>query len=139
MARGYHVSGIGSCKSYAYHLFSTFSGIYFMLRNFKKAFRMRVQLFSRFALNSHFIAGVQLGGGGGRPSLPFFENPKKCTDFGKKVLNCVHPWVESSMQNVILRVSRRKSSNILPCGAFFLCVFDKSLSKCPNCIKPPLP
>ena len=27
----------------------------------------------------------------GRPSLPFFENQKKCPDFGKKCPDCVHP------------------------------------------------
>ena len=53
--------------------------------------------------------------------------------------NCVHPWVESSTQNVVLRVSIRKSSKIFPCGPF-LCVFlTKSLSKCPNSTKSPLP
>ena len=32
------------------------------------------------------LAGAQLGGveGGGTPLLPFFENRKKCPDFGKK-------------------------------------------------------
>ena len=53
-------------------------------------------------------SGAQLGGEEG-PSLPFFENQKKCPDFGKKIPNCVHPWVESSIQNVVLGVSRRKS------------------------------
>ena len=36
-------------------------------------------------------AGLQLGGGGGEASLPFFENQKKCPDFAKKDLDCVHP------------------------------------------------
>ena len=30
-------------------------------------------------------------GGGGSPPLPFFENQKKCPDFGKKGPNCVYP------------------------------------------------
>ena len=79
------------------------------------------------------------GGRGGRPPLPFFENRKKCPDFGKKGPNCVHPWVESSIQNVVLGVSRRKSSKIFPCRAFFCVFLTKSLSKCPNSTKPPLP
>ena len=66
-----------------------------------------------------------MGKGGGRSPLPFFENLKKCPDFGKKGPNCVHPWVESSIQNVILRVSRRKSSKTFPCGAIFLCFWRK--------------
>ena len=70
--------------------------------------------------------------------LPFFENRKNGPDFGTKGPNCVHSWVESSIQNLVLRVSRRKSSKIFPCGAFF-CVFDEGLSKCPNSTKPPLP
>ena len=69
-------------------------------------------------------------GGEGGPPLPFFENRKKCPDFGKKGPNCVHPWVESSIQNVVLRVSRRKSSKILPCEAFF-CVFDEKFIEVP--------
>ena len=66
-----------------------------------------------------------IGKGGGRSPLPFFENLKKCPDFGKKGPNCVHPWVESSIQNVILRVSRRKSSKTFLCGAIFLCFWRK--------------
>ena len=70
------------------------------------------------------IPGAQLGGGGEAP-LPFFENRKKCPDFGKKTPNCVHPLVDSSIQNVVLRVSNKKSSNDFPCGAFFSCVSDE--------------
>ena len=49
-------------------------------------------------------------GGRGRPPLLFFENQKKCHDFGKKGLDLVHLWVEFSIENVVLRVSRRKNS-----------------------------
>ena len=74
------------------------------------------------------------------PPLSFFENWKKCHDFGKKSPNCVYSWVQSSIQNVVLRVSRRKSSKILPCGRDLFFVFlVKSLLKCPNSTKPPLP
>ena len=74
------------------------------------------------------------------PPLSFFENWKKCHDFGKKSPNCVYSWVQSSIQNVVLRVSRRKSSKILPCGRDHFFVFlVKSLLKCPNSTKPPLP
>ena len=47
------------------------------------------------------------------------------------------PCVESSIQNVVLRASRRKISKILSCGTFFLVFLMKSLSKCPNSKKPP--
>ena len=73
--------------------------------------------------------------------LPFslFQNWKKCLDFGKKDPNCVHLWVESIIQNVVLRVSSRKSSRFFPCETFFLVLLTRSLSKCPHSAKPPLP
>ena len=74
-------------------------------------------------------------GGGGRPPLHFFENQKKCRDFGKKCPACVHP----AIQNVIWRVSERKNSKIFPCTAFFLDFLIKCLSKCPNFTKSYLP
>ena len=45
----------------------------------------------------------------GRSLLPFFENKKKCPDFAEKDSDSVHLWVKYSIQNVVLRVSRRKS------------------------------
>ena len=84
--------------------------------------------------------GAQLGGGGvGRHPLPFFENRKHWSDFGKKGPDCVHLWVKFSIQNVVLKVSRRKKSQIFPCGSFFLLFLTKCLSKCPSFTKPPLP
>ena len=77
-------------------------------------------------------------GGGGLP-CPFLKIEKKCPDIGKKGPNCVHLWVESSIQNVVLRVSRGKSSKTFPCGAALLVFLTKSLSKCLNSTKPPLP
>ena len=42
--------------------------------------------------------------------------------FWKKGRDCIHLWIEFSVQNVDLRVSRRNNSKILPGGAFvFLC------------------
>ena len=79
------------------------------------------------------------GGGVGRHPLPFFENRKHWSDFGKKGPDCVHLWVKFSIQNVVLKVSRRKKSQIFPCGSFFLLFLTKCLSKCPSFTKPPLP
>ena len=56
--------------------------------------------------------GVQLGGREG-PHLRFFENRKKCPD-------CDHLWVKFFIQNVVLRVLRRKDSRIFPCQDIFL-------------------
>ena len=65
-------------------------------------------------------SSAQQGGEGRRPPLPFFENRKKCPNFGKKGPNGVHLWVKSSIQNVVLRVYRTKSFRIFPTGSFFL-------------------
>ena len=78
------------------------------------------------------------GESGGRPPLPFFENRRNCPDLGKKSHDCVHLWVKFSIENIILRVSRRKNSKKFPCGAFFVLLM-KCLSKCPNSTKPLLP
>ena len=56
----------------------------------------------------------------------------------KKSHDCVHLWVKFSIENIVLRVSRRKNSKIFPCGAFFVLLM-KCLSKCPNSAKPLLP
>ena len=79
------------------------------------------------------------GGEGGGLPYTFLEIEKSALILEKRTCNFVHPWLESSIQNVILRVSRRKSSKIFRCRAFFTCVFDKYWSKCPNFTKPLLP
>ena len=47
-----------------------------------------------------------------KASPALFENRKKCPDCGKKDPDCDHRWVKCSIQNVVLRVSRRKNSKI---------------------------
>ena len=66
-------------------------------------------------------------GSGGRPPLPFFEIQSNCPDFG----DCVHLWVKFSIQDAVLRLSRREKSKILPCGVCFSCVFDKMFIEVP--------
>ena len=73
----------------------------------------------------------------GWPPLPFFENRKKCPDFGKKGHDCIHSWIKFSIQNVVLSVSRRKNSKVFPCGAFFSRHFDEMFIEVPNPTKPP--
>ena len=63
---------------------------------------------------------VQLGRKG-ETSPMCFENRKKCPDFRKKSSPYDHLWVKFSIQNIILRVSRRKNSKMFPWGLFFLC------------------
>ena len=64
----------------------------------------------------------------GRLPLPFLIFEKKD-----------HFCVKFSIQNVVLRVYRRKNSKILPCGAFLSVFLTKCLLKCPNSLKPPCP
>ena len=86
------------------------------------------------------FAGAQQGEGVvWRPPLLFFENKKKCPDFSKKGPDCVHPYVKCTIQNVVLRVCKRKNFKIFPCGVFFLEFLTKCLSECPNFTKSPLP
>ena len=67
-------------------------------------------------------AGAQIGGRrGGDLPCPFLKIEKSALILEKKGPNCVHPWVEFSIHNVVLRVSRRKSSKFFPCAAIFLC------------------
>ena len=72
------------------------------------------------------------GGGGGNPG-PFLKIEQNCPDFGQKGPNCVHSWVESSTENVGLRVPRGKSSKMFPWGISFPLLLTKVLRK------PPLP
>ena len=64
-------------------------------------------------LNYFDISNVQLEvGRGGVLRCPFCEIEKNCPNFGKKGPNCLHPWFESFVQSLVLRVSTRKSSKI---------------------------
>ena len=70
--------------------------------------------------------------GRGETSPALFEKQKKCPDIGKKDLDCFYLWVKFAIQNVVLRVSRRKKrQNISLRGFFFLFFFlTKCLLKC---------
>ena len=52
----------------------------------------------------------------------FFQTSGSVTflPFAKKGPACVHPSVKFTIQNIVLRVSRRKNSEIFPAGPFFL-------------------
>ena len=52
-------------------------------------------------------------------------NRKKCRESEKKGPDCAHLWVKFSIDNVVLRVSRRKSAKIFPCGVLFSYVFHE--------------
>ena len=76
--------------------------------------------------------------GGGRGLRSPFLNIEKSALILKNDFNCFHPWVKCFTQNVVLKVSRRKSSKSFPCGVFFLVFLTNGLSKCPNSTKSPL-
>ena len=74
-------------------------------------------------------------------SLALFWKSKKVPWFWKKGRNCVHFLVESSIPNIFLRASNRKSSKFFSffhAGPFFVC-FDESLLKFLYSTKPLLP
>ena len=72
------------------------------------------------------------------PPLPFFEN-RKCPYFGKKGSDSVHLWVKFSIDNAVLRVSKRKTPKCFPVGFIFLVFLTKCLSKCTSSTNPTLP
>ena len=76
--------------------------------------------------------------GGGLP-FSFLKIEKGLLVWGKKGPDCVHLWVKFSIQDVVLVVCRRENSKMFPCGAFFLVLLTKYLSKCPSSIKTPCP
>ena len=55
------------------------------------------------------------------------EVQKKCPDFGKKGLDCIHLWVKFSIPNVVLGASKRKNPKCFSTGRFLL-----FLTKCPT-------
>ena len=70
---------------------------------------------------------------GASPGL--FENQKKCPDFGKNGLDCVHFWIKFSIQNAVLRVWE-KFPNCFPMGPFLLLFLTRFLWKWPSSTKP---
>ena len=66
--------------------------------------------------------------GRGKASPALFENRKNYPDCGKKSPDCFDLWVKFSIQNVVLRESRRNFSKIFLCGGSFSRVFDMFLN-----------
>ena len=91
-----------------------------------------IQAFSRILRNiqgywcilihTHWQATKGREGGRGLP-YPFLKISKMLW-FWEKGPDCVHLWIKFSIQNVVLRVSRRKNSNMLPCRTFFSCFWQ---------------
>ena len=87
------------------------------------------------------LTGAQLEGRG-KVSLLFFKIEKSVLILERKAL-CL-PWVKFSIQNVVLRVSWRKTPKCFAAGPLFLVFLTKCLSKywstpVPQPPPPPLP
>ena len=84
---------------------------------------VHLSIFKGIDAYSATLAGVKIGRE--RGALPaLFENQKRWPDFGKIGFDCVHLCGKFLIQNVVLRVSRRK-------GSLFSCAFDKMFIKVP--------
>ena len=59
-----------------------------------------------------------------RWSLPALSEIEKKSWFGKKKALIAHLWVKFAIENVVLSVSSRKNTKMVPCGASFSCIFD---------------
>ena len=64
---------------------------------------------------------------------------RKCPGFWEKCLVCVHHWITILIQNIVLRVFRKKTPTFFPVGLFFSVLYMISLSKSLYSKKPPLP
>ena len=99
--------------------------------NLLKDFQRYLGIFNGIDVFPVTLTGVQLRWKG-EASLDLLENRKNYHDFGKKGPDFIRLWVMFPIQNIFLRVSRRKNSKILHCRPFFLVFLTKCLSKCPS-------
>ena len=67
----------------------------------------------------------------GEASPALFKIKEKCPDFGKKSPDQINLSVEFSIQNLVLRISRKKNRKCFPKGPLFLVFLTKCLSLCP--------
>ena len=97
-----------------------------------KSFSLSGNLFLMLTATYFFILGTQLGGRGQTFPFLFWKVKKVSWFWGKKALILSTFGIKFSIQGVVLRVSRRKNSQILPSGAFFPCFFfDKIFIEVP--------
>ena len=60
-------------------------------------------------------------------SPALFENRKKSPNFGKKGPDCIHYWAKFSIQDIVLRLFKRKKVQNVSLRVLFFCVFDEIL------------
>ena len=84
--------------------------------------------------NLFSMVGAQLeGGGGGEGGLPalFWKSKKLPWVWKKKCPDCVHPLVKFAIQDVVLRVSKRKKLQNVSMRGLFSWLFDKMFIEVP--------
>ena len=54
-------------------------------------------------------------------------NIRRATQRGRPCLHFFNFWIKFSIQNVVLKVARRKISKFFACSTLFSCVFDESV------------
>ena len=89
-----------------------------------KHFQGQYGIFRNIDTCSVTLTGVKLGRRG-EASTAFLKIKKEWLGFGKKCSDYIHHWVKFSIQNVVLRVYRRKNSKIFPLWIFFKCYLPK--------------
>ena len=75
-----------------------------------EAFSRELGIFRDINAYSTTLTGAQLGRRGETCPAPF-ENKKSVLILEKRDPDCVHHWVKFSIQNVVLRVSRRTKNS----------------------------
>ena len=85
-------------------------------------FQRYLEIFSDIGAYSATLTGAEPGGKRGGLPNPFWKS-KKVPWFWKKGPDCVHLWGKFFIENVVLRVSRRKNFKTFPCGTSISCVF----------------
>ena len=103
-----------------------------------KHFQKYLGIFRDIDVYSATLTGTQLVRRRRETNPALFENLKKCPDFGKKGLDCIHLLVELSIQKAeIQNFSRRNIPKMFSVEPLFLVVFPKCLSKPPSSTNPP--
>ena len=126
----------GTCKVKWSCIFKVLAQTEQFTQAFSRIFRHIQGYWSIFS-HTHRRATRGRGGGEGRPPLVLLEI-EKCPDSWKKDTDWVHLEVKFSIQNVVLRVSTRKTPKCSPTEPLFLVFLMKSLRKCPSSTNLPL-
>ena len=98
-----------------------------MVRTLFKHFRGYLGIFREIDGFIHTHRSATKEGVNGRrgATLPFLQSEKNALILEKKSPHCAHLLLKVSIQNVVLRVPRRKNSKMFPCGTIFYFIFEE--------------